>query len=169
MRLLLLLLPLICSNAVAQVTLPNDLQPNTKASASKVMENFNALKDGVNTNATAIQNLDSNGVTASQLRGLITVVEETEACKSTPELIPFGCTAVCPDDKIAIGGGCHLFDNKAMQYDAVKIIKSGIVDNEFESQDGSVLEGFSPELVGKAYTCVANGSDLVRKVQAVCL
>ena len=168
MRLLLILLPLICAKAVAQVTLPNDLQPNTKASASKVMENFNALKDGVNTNATAIQNLDSNGVTASQLRGLITVVEETEACKSTPELIPLGCTAVCPEDKIAIGGGCHLFANVAMGSSA-KIVRSGIYDNEFELQDGTVYEGSSPELVGKAYYCMANGSDLVRKVQAVCL
>ena len=32
-----------CSEVLAQVTLPHDLQPNTKASASKVMENFRAL------------------------------------------------------------------------------------------------------------------------------
>ena len=47
MRLLLIYSLFICSNAIAQVTLPHDLQPNTKASASKVMENFNALKEGI--------------------------------------------------------------------------------------------------------------------------
>ena len=31
----------------AQVTLPHDLQPNTKASASKVMENFRALETAI--------------------------------------------------------------------------------------------------------------------------
>ena len=36
-----------CSEAWVQVTLPHDLQPNTKASASKVMENFNALNDAL--------------------------------------------------------------------------------------------------------------------------
>ena len=36
-----------CSEALAQVTLPHDLQPNTKASASKVMENFRALESAI--------------------------------------------------------------------------------------------------------------------------
>ena len=47
MRLILICSLLICSNAVAQVTLPHDLQPNTKASASKVMENFRALESAI--------------------------------------------------------------------------------------------------------------------------
>ena len=156
---------LISSNAVAQVTLPNDLQPNTKASASKVMENFNALKEGVNTNATAIQNLDSNGVTASQLRGLITGVEETESCGNQ---YASGCSAICPDDKIAIGGGCHLWD--AAMDNNVKIIRSGIFDNVFHNPDGSPVAGDgAPELIGKAYYCGSNGWGQIRKAQAVCL
>ena len=49
MRSLLAIVTLVvCSEAWAQVTLPHDLQPNTKASASKVMENFRALESAIN-------------------------------------------------------------------------------------------------------------------------
>lgn len=37
-----------CSGAWADVTLPNNLQKNTKASATDVMDNFNALASEVN-------------------------------------------------------------------------------------------------------------------------
>ena len=57
MRLVLCSLALMVPQVWAQVTLPHDFQPNTKASASKVMENFRALE-------TAIEGI--GGCTATQ-------------------------------------------------------------------------------------------------------
>lgn len=56
MRALILIATLAaCSGAWADVTLPNNLEENSVASATDVMDNFNALKDGVDENASAVE------------------------------------------------------------------------------------------------------------------
>ena len=94
MRLLLAIATLVaCFEAWAQVTLPHDLQPNTKASASKVMENFRALESAIEgiggctatqqDNSVLIECADgSSGVLAGA--GTVVLVPEGSATGETP-------------------------------------------------------------------------------------
>jgi hypothetical protein len=91
---------LACSGTLAQVTLPHDLQPNTKASASKVMENFRALE-------TAIEGVGGCTATQQDNSVLIECADGTSgviAGAGTVVLLPEGTVGETPNiENISVG------------------------------------------------------------------
>ena len=101
MRLLLAIATLVaCFEAWAQVTLPHDLQPNTKASASKVMENFRALESAIEGIGGCTATQQDNSVLIECADGSSGVL----AGAGTVVILPEGTTGIAPDlSSIPIG------------------------------------------------------------------
>jgi len=129
MRLVVLSLALMAQQAWAQVTLPHDLQPNTKASASKVMENFRALETAIEgiggctatqqDNSVLIECADgSSGVLAGA--GTVVLVPEGSATGETPtEEVTSGSITLVD------GNGDYLAPYGGMEADGQSVIRAG--------------------------------------------
>ena len=138
-------------DVAAEVTL-TDINNNEVADADEVMGNFNALKQGVEANATAIDALPTppTNCTTDQFikwNGSAWVCSDLERVEELTD-DDFG-SVICPSGKKVTGGGCRVILHQ--------------VDNclELTSQPYSGIAGWECRAIG-------SGCEL-RHVFAVCL
>ena len=156
MRSLLALAALVaCSEVLAQVTLPHDLQPNTKASASKVMENFRALESAIEGIGGCTATQQDNSVLIECADGTSGVI----AGAGSTIVIPNGEVGEAPDPTVISTGGLYWEDGNGVVLS--KATNSSTTNASFrDSGDYYVMIAANSDVRQEVVLRGAGGSDV---------